>query len=57
MDGRFQVIEQAMVSQRNRDAARATCAASSRDEASGFAVDALRRSNQGDAAVAPAASG
>jgi polar amino acid transport system substrate-binding protein len=56
MDGRFQVIEQAMGTHKDRNAAAAYLRAFVEDmKASGFVADALKRSNQPDAAVAPAA--
>ena len=57
MDGRFMTIEQAMGTPRGRDAgARYLRAFVEEMKASGFVADALRRSNQPDAAVAPAAN-
>jgi polar amino acid transport system substrate-binding protein len=58
MDGRFQVIEQAMGTPKGRDAgARYLRTFVEEMKASGFVADALKRSNQPDAAVAPAAAG
>jgi polar amino acid transport system substrate-binding protein len=57
MDGRFQVIEQAMGVPKGRDAAARYLRGFVEEmKASGFVADALRRSNQPDAAVAPAAA-
>jgi polar amino acid transport system substrate-binding protein len=54
MDGRFMEIRQAMGTQKGRDAgARYLRAFIEELKASGFVADALRRSNQPDAAVAP----
>jgi polar amino acid transport system substrate-binding protein len=56
MDGRFQVIEQAMGTHKGHDAgARYLGSFVEEMKASGFVADALKRSNQPDAAVAPAA--
>jgi polar amino acid transport system substrate-binding protein len=56
IEGRFMVIEQAMATPKGRDAALAYLRAFVEEmKASGFVADALRRSNQPDAAVAPAA--
>lgn len=56
IDGRFMEIRQAMGTARGRDAgARYLHAFVEEMKASGFVADALRRSNQPDAAVAPAA--
>ena len=58
MDGRFQVIEQAMGTPKGRDAgARFLRTFVEEMKSSGFVADALKRSNQPDAAVAPAAGG
>jgi polar amino acid transport system substrate-binding protein len=58
MDGRFQLIEQAMGTPKGRDAgARYLRAFVEEMKASGFVAVALKRSNQPDAAVAPAARG
>src|SRR4051812_43662527 len=55
MDGRFQVIEQAMGTPKGRPAAARYLRAFVEDvKASGFVADALQRSNQPDATVAPA---
>jgi polar amino acid transport system substrate-binding protein len=57
MDGRFQVIEQAMGTPKGRDAgARYLRTFVEEMKASGFVADSLKRSNQPDAAVAPPAS-
>jgi polar amino acid transport system substrate-binding protein len=54
MDGRFMEIRQAMGTQKGREAgARYLHAFIEEMKASGFVADALRRSNQPDAAVAP----
>jgi polar amino acid transport system substrate-binding protein len=54
MDGRFQAIEQAMGTPKGRpNAARYLRSFVEEMKASGFVADALRRSNQPDAAVAP----
>jgi polar amino acid transport system substrate-binding protein len=56
MDGRFQVIEQAMGVPKGRAAAARYLRGFVEEmKASGFVADALKRSNQPDAAVAPAA--
>jgi len=56
MDGRFQVIEQAMGTHKDRNAAAKYLRAFVEDmKASGFVADALKRSNQPDATVAPPA--
>jgi polar amino acid transport system substrate-binding protein len=56
MDGRFQVIEQAMGMPKGRDLAAAYLREFVEDvKASGFVADALTRSNQPDATVAPPA--
>ena len=56
IEGRFMVIEQAMATPKGRDAGLAYLRAFVEEmKASGFVADALRRSNQPDAAVAPAA--
>jgi polar amino acid transport system substrate-binding protein len=56
MDGRFQVIEQAMGMPKGRDAAGKYLRGFVEEmKASGFVADALKRSNQPDATVAPAA--
>ncbi|HEY2135973.1 MAG TPA: ABC transporter substrate-binding protein [Xanthobacteraceae bacterium] len=56
MDGRFMEIQQAMGTPRGRDAgARYLGAFVEEMKASGFVADALKRSNQPDAAVAPPA--
>jgi polar amino acid transport system substrate-binding protein len=56
MDGRFMEIQQAMGSARGREAATRYLRAFIEDmKASGFVAEALRRSNQPDAAVAPPA--
>ncbi len=56
IDGRFMEIRQAMGTARGRDAgARHLHAFVEEMKASGFVADALRRSNQGDAEVAPPA--
>ena len=56
MDGRFQVIEQAIGTPKGRAAGvRYLRAFVEEMKASGFVADALKRSNQPDAAVAPAA--
>jgi polar amino acid transport system substrate-binding protein len=56
MDGRFQVIEQAMGTPRGRTAAANYLRAFVEEmKASGFVADALKRSNQPDAEVAPPA--
>jgi polar amino acid transport system substrate-binding protein len=58
MDGRFQVIEQAMGTPKGRPAgARYLRAFVEEMKASGFVADALKRSNQPDATVAPPAGG
>jgi polar amino acid transport system substrate-binding protein len=58
MDGRFQVIEQAMGVPKGRAAAARYLRGFVEEmKTSGFVADALRRSNQPDATVAPAASG
>jgi polar amino acid transport system substrate-binding protein len=58
MDGRFQVIEQAMGVPKGRSAAARYLKTFVEDvKKSGFVADALKRSNQPDAAVAPAAGG
>ena len=57
MDGRFQVIEQAMGTPKGRPAAARYLRGFVEEmKASGFVADALKRSNQSDAAVAPAAT-
>lgn len=57
MDGRFMQIEQAMGTPRGREAgARYLRAFIEEMKASGFVAEALKRSNQPDAAVAPAAT-
>ena len=57
MDGRFQVIEQAMGLPKGRDRAARYLRDFVEDvKASGFVADALRRSNQPDATVAPPAT-
>ena len=54
MDGRFQVIEQAMGTPKGRTAAARYLRAFVEEmKASGFVADALKRSNQPDAEVAP----
>ena len=54
IDGRFMEIRQAMGTQKGRDAgARYLRAFVEELKASGFVADALKRSNQPDAAVAP----
>jgi polar amino acid transport system substrate-binding protein len=56
MDGRFMQIQQAMGSARGREAGTQYLRAFIEDmKASGFVAEALRRSNQPDAAVAPPA--
>jgi polar amino acid transport system substrate-binding protein len=56
MDGRFQVIEQAMGTPRGRDAGAAYLKTFIEEKkASGFVADALKRANQPDAVVAPPA--
>jgi polar amino acid transport system substrate-binding protein len=56
MDGRFQVIEQAMGTPKGRAAAaRYLHTFVEEMKASGFVAEGLKRSNQGDAAVAPLA--
>ena len=56
MDGRFQVIEQAMGTPKGRSAAAKYLRAFVEEmKASGFVADALKRSNQPDAEVAPPA--
>ena len=56
MDGRFMVIEQAMGTPKGRPAAAKYLKGFIEEmKASGFIADALKRSNQPDAAVAPAA--
>ncbi len=58
MDGRFMAIEQAMGTPRGRDAAwRDLCDFIEEMKASGFVADALKRSGQRDARVAPAQLG
>ena len=55
MDGRFMEIQQAMGTQKNRPAGSKYLHAFVEEmKASGFVADALKRSNQGDAQVAPA---
>ena len=55
MEGRFMAIEQAMGTPKGRDAGlRYLRGFIEEMKASGFVAEALRRSNQGDAAVAPA---
>jgi polar amino acid transport system substrate-binding protein len=55
IDGRFMEIRQAMGVPRGRDAAAAYLRGFVEEmKASGFVADALKRSGQGDAAVAPA---
>ncbi len=55
MDGRFMEIRQAMGTPRPREAAAAYLKTFVEEmKASGFVADALKRSNQPDAAVAPA---
>jgi polar amino acid transport system substrate-binding protein len=57
MDGRFMEIQQAMGTPKGRDAAARELRAFVEEmKASGFVADALKRSNQPDAAVAPPAS-
>ena len=57
MDGRFMEIQQAMGTPKGRDAAARYLRGFVEEmKASGFVADALRRSNQPDAAVAPAAT-
>jgi polar amino acid transport system substrate-binding protein len=57
MDGRFMVIEQAMGTPKGRTLAAAYLRGFVEEmKASGFVADALKRSNQPDAAVAPAAN-
>jgi polar amino acid transport system substrate-binding protein len=57
MDGRFMEIQQAMGTPKGRDAgARYLRAFVEEMKASGFVADALKRSNQLDASVAPAAA-
>jgi len=56
MDGRFMVIEQAMGTPKGRTAAAGYVRAFVEEvKASGFVADALRRSNQPSAQVAPPA--
>jgi polar amino acid transport system substrate-binding protein len=58
MDGRFMEIQQAMATQQGRDAgARYLRGFVEEMKASGFVAEGLKRSNQPDAAVAPAAGG
>lgn len=58
LDGRFMEIQQAMGTQKGREAgARFLRAFVEEMKASGFVADALRRSNQPDASVAPPAAG
>jgi polar amino acid transport system substrate-binding protein len=58
MDGRFMQIQQAMGTPKGRDAAASYLRGYVEEmKASGFVADALRRSNQPDAAVAPPAAG
>jgi polar amino acid transport system substrate-binding protein len=58
MDGRFMEIRQAMGTPRGREAAAAYLRGFVEEmKASGFVADALKRSGQGDAAVAPAGGG
>jgi polar amino acid transport system substrate-binding protein len=58
IDGRFMEIKQAMGTAKGRDqGARYIAAFIEEMKASGFVADALKRSNQPDAAVAPAAGG
>jgi len=57
MDGRFMEIQQAMGTPQGRDAgARYLRTFVEEMKASGFVAEALKRSNQPDAAVAPAAT-
>jgi polar amino acid transport system substrate-binding protein len=57
MDGRFMVIQQAMGTPKGREAAAKYLRGFIEEmKASGFVADALKRSNQPDAAVAPPAS-
>jgi polar amino acid transport system substrate-binding protein len=57
MDGRFMEIRQAMGTPQGRPAAAAYLRTFVEEmKASGFVADALKRSNQGDATVAPAAT-
>jgi polar amino acid transport system substrate-binding protein len=56
MDGRFMAIQQAMGMPKGRDAASPYLRAFVEEmKASGFCTDALKRSNQPDAMVAPPA--
>jgi len=58
MDGRFQEIGQAMGIPKGRPAAAEDLRRCVEEmKASGFVADALKRSNQPDAAVAPPAAG
>jgi polar amino acid transport system substrate-binding protein len=58
MDGRFMIIQQAMGVPKGRDRAAGYLRAFIEEmKASGFVADALKRSNQPDAAVAPPAGG
>jgi polar amino acid transport system substrate-binding protein len=58
MDGRFMVIQQAMGTPKGREAAARYLRTFVEDvKASGFVADALKRSNQPDATVAPPAGG
>ncbi len=58
MDGRFMEIRQAMGTPKGRDAAARYLRSFVEEmKASGFVADALKRSNQPDAAVAPAEAG
>ena len=57
MDGRFMEIQQAMGTPKGRDAAARYLRGFVEEmKASGFVADALKRSNQPDAAVAPPAT-
>jgi polar amino acid transport system substrate-binding protein len=57
LDGRFMVINQAMAMQKGRPAGQRYLAGFVEEmKASGFVADGLKRSNQPDAAVAPAAA-
>ena len=56
LDGRFMEIRQAMGTQKGREAGSRYLSAFIEDlKASGFIADGLKRSNQPDATVAPAA--
>jgi polar amino acid transport system substrate-binding protein len=58
MDGRFMEIQQAMGTPKGRSAgARYLHAFVEEMKATGFVADALKRSNQPDASVAPPAAG